>query len=73
VVLRCVKHDLPRVVVAHGKYGLKVEIYAREVVWRVNNSRKPATFCDVLYHLNVIFLQRIFEALKSVFSNAKTK
>jgi hypothetical protein len=52
--------------------GVQVEIFAREVFWRVNNSRKPAIFCDVLYHLNVMFLQRVFEALKSVFSNAKT-
>jgi hypothetical protein len=52
--------------------GLQVEICVREVVWRVNNNRKPVIFCDVLYHLNVIFLQRVFEGLKSVFSNSKT-
>jgi hypothetical protein len=29
---RCAKHDLPCVVSAQGKYGLQVEICAREVV-----------------------------------------
>jgi hypothetical protein len=52
--------------------GVQVEICAREVVGRVNNNKKVGIFCDVLYHLNVIFLQCIFEGLKSVFRNAKT-
>jgi hypothetical protein len=52
--------------------GLQVEICACEVIWKVNNNRKPMIFCDVLYHLNVIFLQRVFEGLKSIFSNSKT-
>jgi hypothetical protein len=52
--------------------GLQFEICARGVVWKVNNSIKPVIFCDILYHLNVIFLQRVFEGLKSVFSNSKT-
>jgi hypothetical protein len=29
-------------------------------------------FYDVLYHLNVIFLQRIFEALNNISSYSKT-
>jgi hypothetical protein len=70
---RCAKHDLPCDVVVHGKYGLQFEICAREVIWRVNNSRKSVIFYDVLYHLNVIFLQRVFEGLKSIFSNAKPR
>jgi hypothetical protein len=72
VVLKCAKHDLPCVVAAHAKYGLQVEVFVCEVIWRVNNSRKPTIFYDVLYHLNVVFLQHVFEALKSIFSNTKT-
>jgi hypothetical protein len=52
--------------------GVQVEICAREVVWRVNNNRKPTNFCDILYCLNVIFLQCVFEALNNVFSYSKT-
>jgi hypothetical protein len=52
--------------------GVQVEICVREVIWMVNNNRKPMNFCDILYHLNVIFLQCVFEALKSVFSYSKT-
>jgi hypothetical protein len=52
--------------------GLQIEICACGFVWRVNNSRKPEIFCDILYHLNVIFLQHVFEGLKSIFSNSKT-
>jgi hypothetical protein len=51
---------------------LQVEFCAREAIWKVNNIRKPMIFYDVLYHLNVIFLQRVFEGLKSVDSNSKT-
>jgi hypothetical protein len=51
--------------------GVQVEICAREIVLRVNNNRKPTIFCDVLYPLNVIFLQHVFEALKSVFRYSK--
>jgi hypothetical protein len=36
--------------------GLQVEICAREVVWRVNNMRKPMIFYDDLDHLNIIVL-----------------
>jgi hypothetical protein len=52
--------------------GVHIEICACEVVWRVKNSGKPAKFRDILYYLNVIFLQRIFEDLKSIFSNERT-
>jgi hypothetical protein len=52
--------------------GLQIEICACGFVWRVNNSRKLEIFCNVLYHLNVIFLQHVFEGLKSIFSNSKT-
>jgi hypothetical protein len=52
--------------------GVQVEICAHKVILMVNNSRKPVIFCDVLYHLNVIFLQRIFEGLNNVFSYSKT-
>jgi hypothetical protein len=48
--------------------GALIEICACEVVWRMNNSRKSTIFCDVLYHLNVIFLQCFFEGLKIFFS-----
>jgi hypothetical protein len=51
--------------------GVQVEICAREVIRRENNNKKPTIFCDVLYHLNVIFLQRVFEALKSVLGTRK--
>jgi hypothetical protein len=51
---------------------VQVEICSCEVVWRVNNSRKSAILYNILYHFNVIFLQRIFEGLKSVFSKSKT-
>jgi hypothetical protein len=47
--------------------GVQVEICALEVVWMVNDDEKPKNFCDILYCLNAIFLQRVFEALKSVF------
>jgi hypothetical protein len=30
-------------------------------------------FHGILYYLNVIFLQRVFEALKSIFRYSKTK
>jgi hypothetical protein len=52
--------------------GAQIGICARKVVWRVNNNKKPVIFCDILYHLNDIFLQRVFEALKRIFSNAET-
>jgi hypothetical protein len=52
--------------------GVQVENCAFKVIWRVNNNRKPTIFCDVLYYLNAIFLQRIFEALKSIFRYSKT-
>jgi hypothetical protein len=51
--------------------GVQVEICAREVVWMMNNNEKPTKFRDILYYLNVIFLQRVFEALKSIFSYSK--
>jgi hypothetical protein len=52
--------------------GVLVEICVREVVGRVNNNGKLVIFCDVLYHFNVIFLQRVFEGLNNVFSYSKT-
>jgi hypothetical protein len=52
--------------------GVQVEICAHEVVWKANNHRKPVIFCDVLYHLNAIFLQCIFYGLNNVFSYSKT-
>jgi hypothetical protein len=64
---RCVEHNLPCGVAANSKYMCTVEICARKVIWRVNNNKKPMIFRDVLYHLNVIFLQHVFEALESVF------
>jgi hypothetical protein len=61
------------VVLLHMLYmGLHDEICACEVIWMVDNNRKPTIFCDVLYHLNVIFLHRGFEVLKRIFNNAKT-
>jgi hypothetical protein len=36
--------------------GVHVGSCVREVVWRVNKSEKLMIFCDVLYHLNAIFL-----------------
>jgi hypothetical protein len=47
--------------------GVQVEICVHEFAWSVNNNIKPTIFCDVLYDLNVIFFQRVFEALKNVF------
>jgi hypothetical protein len=52
--------------------GVHFQICAHKVVWMVYNSRKPVNFCDILYCLKVIFLQRIFEALNNVFSYSKT-
>jgi hypothetical protein len=52
--------------------GVQVQICAREVIWMVYNNRKPTNFCDILYCLKVIFLQRVFEALNNVFSYSKT-
>jgi hypothetical protein len=52
--------------------GVQVETCVCEVIWRVNNDRKLVIFCDVLYHLNIIFLQHVFEALKRVFSYSKS-
>ena len=52
--------------------GVYVEIRARKFIWRVNNNGKPVNFRNILYSLNVIFLQRIIEALKRIFSNSKT-
>jgi hypothetical protein len=52
--------------------GLQIEICAREVVWMVNNSKKLVNFRDILHCLDVIFLQRVFEALNRVFSYSKT-
>jgi hypothetical protein len=53
--------------------GAQIEICVHEVVWRVKNNRKPKNFRDVLYRLNVTFLQCIFDSLKSIFSNSKKK
>jgi hypothetical protein len=52
--------------------GVQIEICECKVVWRVNNSGKPMNFHDFLYCLNVIFLQCVFEAPKSVFSYSKS-
>jgi hypothetical protein len=38
----------------------------------VNNNEKPMNLRDILYCLNVIFLQCVFEGLNSVFSYSKT-
>jgi hypothetical protein len=52
--------------------GAYIEIFACQVVSRVNKNRKLVKFRDILYYLNVIFLQRVFEARKRVFSMSKT-
>jgi hypothetical protein len=52
--------------------GVHFQICVCEVVWMVYNNRKPVNFCDILYCLKVIFLQRVFEALNNVFSYSKT-
>jgi hypothetical protein len=52
--------------------GVHVQIFAREVVWMVYKKKQLVNFCDILYFLKVIFLQRVFEALNSVFSYSKT-
>jgi hypothetical protein len=52
---------------------VQVEICARKFVWRVNKIIKPMIFCDILYHLNAIFLQCVFEVLKCIFRYLKTK
>jgi hypothetical protein len=52
--------------------GVQVEMFAHEVVWMVNNIKKTTNFHDILYHLNVIFLQLVFEGLNSVFRYSKT-
>jgi hypothetical protein len=40
--------------------GVHVEIFSCEVIWRVNNNGKLTNFHDILYALNVIFLQHDF-------------
>jgi hypothetical protein len=40
--------------------GVQVEMFAHEVIWMVNNIKKTTNFRDILYHLNVIFLQLVF-------------
>jgi hypothetical protein len=40
--------------------GVQVEIFVCKVVWMANKSVKPMIFYDILYCLNVIFLQRVF-------------
>jgi hypothetical protein len=52
--------------------GAHIEICAHEFVGRMNNNRKLVNFHDILYCLNIIFLQCVFEALNSVFSYSKT-
>jgi hypothetical protein len=53
--------------------SVQIEICAREVTWRMNNNGKPTNFHDILYCLNVIFLQCVFEGLNNVFSYSKTR
>jgi hypothetical protein len=61
------------VVFLHMLYmSVQVEFCVHEVLWRVNNNRKPMKFRDILYYLNAIFLQRVFEALNNVFKYSKT-
>jgi hypothetical protein len=40
--------------------GVQGEICVCEFVCRVNKSGKPTNLDDILYWLNVIFLQRVF-------------
>jgi hypothetical protein len=53
--------------------GVQVEICARESHLDGEQQQKTNEFLrHFIYHLNVIFLQRVFEALNSVFSYSKT-
>jgi hypothetical protein len=52
--------------------GVPVEFCVREFVWRENHNIKRVIFYDILYHLNIIFLQHVFEALNNFFSYSKT-
>jgi hypothetical protein len=53
--------------------GVNFQIVAHEVICMVYNRRKPVNFYDIVYYLQVNFLQHVFKALNNIFKYSKPR